>query len=84
VKWRLAITERLHPRWLPVWAWTFALKLAKPNQTVVNQNLALSAVAIDALLVGAVAGWFTLPTADLGHEISESVVIGSGLRMLRS
>lgn len=27
---------------------------------------------------------FSLPVAVLGHEISEFVVIGSGLRMLRS
>jgi cation transport ATPase len=29
------------------------------------------------------AGLFTLPVAVLGHEISEFIVIGSGLRMLR-
>ena len=37
-----------------------------------------------ALVVGAVVGAFSLPIAVLGHEISEFVVIGSGLRMLRS
>ena len=62
----------------------YALQLAKRNQTVVNQNLALSAVVIGGLVIGAVGGWFTLPIAVLGHEISEFVVIGSGLRMLRS
>jgi heavy metal translocating P-type ATPase len=62
----------------------YALKLAKRNQSVVNQNLALSAVVIGALVIGAVAGWFSLPIAVLGHEISEFVVIGSGLRMLRA
>ncbi len=62
----------------------YALKLAKRNQSVVNQNLLLSAVVIGALVVGAVGGWFTLPIAVLAHEISEFVVIGSGLRMLRS
>jgi Cd2+/Zn2+-exporting ATPase len=61
----------------------YALQLAKRNQTVVNQNLALSAVVIGGLVIGAVGGWFTLPIAVLGHEISEFVVIGSGLRMLR-
>lgn len=35
-------------------------------------------------VVGAVAGFFSLPIAVLGHEISEFVVIGSGLRMLRT
>ena len=49
-----------------------------------NQNLALSALVIGGLVVGAVAGTFSLPIAVLGHEISEFVVIGSGLRMLRA
>ena len=62
----------------------YALRLAKRNQSVVNQNLALSAVVISVLVIGAVGGWFTLPIAVLAHEISEFVVIGSGLRMLRS
>jgi Cd2+/Zn2+-exporting ATPase len=62
----------------------YALQLAKRNQTVINQNLVLSVVVIGVLVVGAVAGWFTLPIAVLGHEISEFVVIGSGLRMLKS
>jgi len=61
----------------------YALKLARRNQSVVNQNLALSALVIGALVIAAVAGVFTLPMAVLGHEISEFVVIGSGLRMLR-
>ncbi len=62
----------------------YALRLAKRNQSVVNQNLGLSALVIGALVVGAVAGVFSLPIAVLGHEISEFVVIGSGLRMLRA
>ena len=62
----------------------YALKLARRTQAVVNQNLALSAVVIAVLVVGAVGGWFTLPVAVLGHEISEFVVVGSGLRMLRA
>lgn len=62
----------------------YALQLAKRNQSVVNQNLALSAVVIGALVIGAIGGFFTLPMAVLGHEISEFIVIGSGLRMLRS
>lgn len=62
----------------------YALRLAKRNQSVVKQNLFLSAVVIGALVIGALGGWFTLPIAVLGHEISEFVVIGSGLRMLRS
>ncbi len=61
----------------------YALKLARRTRSVVGQNLALSAVVISVLVIGAVAGALTLPLAVLGHEISEFVVIGSGLRMLR-
>jgi heavy metal translocating P-type ATPase len=61
----------------------YALRLARRSRSVVRQNLALSALVIGALAVGAVAGLFTLPVAVLGHEISEFIVIGSGLRMLR-
>lgn len=62
----------------------YALKLAKRNQAVVNQNLVLSAIVIGVLVIGAIAGTFSLPIAVLGHEISEFIVIGSGLRMLRA
>ena len=62
----------------------YALRLARRNQRVVRQNLALSVVVIGALVVGAVAGTVTLPIAVLGHELSEFVVIASGLRMLRA
>lgn len=62
----------------------YALNLARRTQSVVNQNLALSTLVIGALVVGAIAGVFSLPVAVLGHEISEFVVIGSGLRMLRA
>lgn len=62
----------------------FALALAQRSQQVVRQNLALSILVIGTLGVGAVAGVFSLPVAVLVHEISEFVVIGSGLRMLRA
>jgi len=62
----------------------YALTLARRTQTVVTQNLVLSAVVIAALVIGAVAGGLSLPVTVLGHEISEFVVIGSGLRMLRA
>ena len=61
-----------------------ALHLARRNQRVVGQNLALSAVVIGVLVIAAVAGALSLPMAVLAHEISEFVVIGSGLRMLRA
>lgn len=62
----------------------YALRLAKRNQTVVRQNLALSALVVGTLVIGALLGLFSLPIAVLAHEISEFVVIGSGLRMLRA
>ena len=62
----------------------YALQLARRTQRVVRQNLALSILVIGVLVVGAVAGAFSLPVAVLGHELSEFVVIASGLRMLRA
>ncbi len=61
----------------------YALQLARRNQKVVRQNLLLSAIVIGTLVVGAISGAFTLPVAVLGHELSEFVVIGNGLRMLK-
>ena len=62
----------------------YALHLARRNQRVVRQNLVLSELVISVLVVGAVAGWFSLPIAVLGHELSELLVVGNGLRMLRA
>ena len=62
----------------------YALQLARRSRKVVRQNLTLSAVVIGALVTGAVAGWFSLPVAVLGHEISEFIVIGRQLRLLRA
>ena len=61
----------------------YALQLAKRNQRVVRQNLALSVVVISVLVVGALLGRFSLPVAVVGHELSEFLVIASGLRMLK-
>jgi len=61
----------------------YALRLARRNDSVVKQNLGLSAVVIGLLVIGAVAGLLNLPAAVLAHEISEFLVIGSGLRMLK-
>src|SRR5690606_18842230 len=43
----------------------YALRLARRNQRVVRQNLALSIAVIAVLVVGAIAGAFTLPVAVL-------------------
>ena len=62
----------------------YALALAQRTQSVIRQNLMLSAIVIGALIVGAVGGIFSLPMVVVAHEVSEFVVIASGLRMLRS
>jgi Cd2+/Zn2+-exporting ATPase len=62
----------------------YALQLAQRNQRIVRQNLTLSVIVISVLVVGAVLGKFTLPVAVLAHELSEFIVIASGLRMLRA
>ncbi len=62
----------------------YALALAQRSQKIVRQNLVLSAVVISALVLGAVTGLLGLPAAVLGHELSEFLVIGNGLRMLRA
>ena len=62
----------------------YLIRFSRRTWRVVLQNLALSVVVIGSLIVGAVTGFFTLPIAVLAHEISEFVVIASGLRMLRT
>jgi len=62
----------------------YALQLARRNRAIVSQNLVLSAIVIATLVVGAVWGFCSLPMAVLGHEISELLVIGNGLRMLQT
>jgi Cd2+/Zn2+-exporting ATPase len=62
----------------------YAVRLARRNAAVVRQNLALSAVVIGVLVALAISGVLSLPLAVVGHELSEFVVIASGLRMLHS
>ncbi len=62
----------------------YALRLAHRNRTIVRQNLTMATIVITGLALGAIAGLFPLPVAVLGHEISEFLVIGNGLRMLRT
>jgi Cd2+/Zn2+-exporting ATPase len=60
-----------------------ALSLGRRTQRLVQQNLALSALVILGMVSGAIAGIFSLPLVVLAHELSEFVVIGNGLRVLR-
>jgi len=62
----------------------YLIRFSRRNWGVIRQNLALSVVVIGSLIVGAVSGVFSLPVAVLAHEVSEFVVIASGLRMLRA
>jgi Cd2+/Zn2+-exporting ATPase len=51
---------------------------------VIRQNITLSIIVISALAITALTGVLSLPVAVLVHEISEFIVIASGLRLLRS
>lgn len=61
-----------------------AFALGRRTQQLIRQNLVLSALVIIGMVGGAVAGLFTLPIVVLAHEISEFVVIGNGLRVVRA
>lgn len=61
----------------------YLIRFSHRNWHVIRQNLALSVAVIGSLIVGAVSGVFSLPIAVFAHEVSEFVVIASGLRMLR-
>jgi len=62
----------------------YLIHFSHRNWRVIRQNLILSVLVIGGLISGAVTGILSLPVAVLAHEISEFVVIASGLRMLRS
>ena len=62
----------------------YLIRFSRRNWSVIRQNLALSVLVIGSLIAGAVSGVFSLPVAVLAHEVSEFVVIASGLRMLRA
>ena len=61
-----------------------ALHLARRTRHVVRQNLVLSFAVLAVLVPGAALGLLNLPIAVAGHELSELVVILSGLRMART
>ena len=62
----------------------YLINFSHRNWHIIQQNLILSGLVISSLVIGAVAGVFSLPVAVLAHEMSEFIVIASGLRMLRS
>ena len=61
-----------------------ALHLARRTRVVVRQNLALSFAVLAVLVPGALLGVLNLPATVAVHELSELVVILSGLRMARA
>jgi len=62
----------------------YLIRFSRRNWAIIQQNLMLSVLVIGSLVTGAVMGVFSLPVAVVAHEISEFVVIASGLRMLKS
>ncbi|MGQ0599136.1 hypothetical protein [Aquabacterium sp.] len=62
----------------------YLIRFSQRTWSIIQQNLALSAIVIGPLIAGAIGGSFTRPIAALAHEVSEFVVIASRLHILRS
>ena len=62
----------------------YLMRFSHRTWRIIRQNIALSIVVISGLTITALAGVLSLPAAVLVHEVSEFVVIASGLRLLRS
>jgi Cd2+/Zn2+-exporting ATPase len=62
----------------------YLMQFSQRTWRVIRQNIALSIIVISALAITALTGALSLPVAVLVHEISEFVVIASGLRLLSS
>jgi cation transport ATPase len=61
-----------------------ALTLARRNQGVIRQTVALWAIVAVALIGGLVAGVLSLPGVVLGHELGEFVAIAGAVRLLHA
>lgn len=62
----------------------YALQLARYTQRVMWQNVIFAIAVVLALSAGALAGVLSLSLAVLIHELSEFVVVGNALRLLRA
>jgi len=62
----------------------YLMRFSRRTWRVIRQNIALSIIVITTLAITALTGALSLPVAVLVHEISEFIVIASGLRLLRS
>lgn len=61
----------------------FALRLARRSRRVLWENVVFSLMVIALMVVGAVTGLLSLPVTVIGHELSEFMVVGNSLRMLK-
>ena len=61
----------------------YLMRFSRRTWRVIRQNIALSIIVITTLAITALTGALSLPVAVLVHEISEFIVIASGLRLLR-
>ena len=62
----------------------YLVRFGRRTWGIIRQNPALSVLVIGSLIIGAVSGVLSLPVAVIAHEVSEFVIIASGLRMLKS
>jgi Zn2+/Cd2+-exporting ATPase len=62
----------------------YLFQFSQRSWHVIRQNLVLSILVITVLAITALTGVLSLPVAVLAHEVSEFIVIASGLRLLRS
>jgi len=62
----------------------YLILFSQRTWVIIRQNIALSIVVINGLAITALTGALSLPVAVLVHEISEFIVIASGLRLLRT
>ncbi len=60
----------------------YAYDLSRRSNGIIRQNLAFAFTVIAGLILGAFAGWLTLPMAVVGHEGSTLIVVANGLRLL--
>ena len=63
---------------------SYLFEFSQRTWRVIRQNLVLSITVIAMLAITALTGVLSLPVAILAHEISEFIIIASGLRLLRS
>ena len=61
-----------------------ALAISRKTVRIIRQNLGIAMVTVGALLAGVLAGEVTMAGGMLIHEASVLIVIGNGMRLLRT